>query len=100
LSKILEIPEFKSDEIFFWEPPKEYGLNNCDYIIDPTFGIHNNIKRAFDIDYFFIIKYDIKNFKKLNAYQKEYVKKLPDECKIELLEIYDDCMNTFIDSTL
>ena len=100
LAKILEIDEFKSDELFVWDKPKEHGLNNCDYIIEPYYQIHKNIRDALDIDYFAIIKDDIRNFRKLNEYKLDYINKLPAEYKTELLEIYNECMNCIIEQFL
>lgn len=97
LSKILGIPEFKNNEQFIWEPPKEYGLSNSNYIIEPYYALHKDSKKIYDIDYFVIIKDDIKNFRKLNTYQINFIKDLPEECKNELLEIYNNCMEMAID---
>jgi hypothetical protein len=95
IAKIFKIPEFTYDENFIWYPPKEHGLKNCDYIIEPCY--HKNIKKGFDIDYYEIIKDDIRNLKILNKFQLEYIKKLDHKYKNELLFIYKDCIEALIE---
>jgi hypothetical protein len=99
LSRILDISEFKfDDDNFLWEPPEEPGLSNSDYIIpayyNPLPKKHNNI---LDINYYEIIKDDIRNYRKLNKYQMDYIKGLDDECKNELFDVFNDCLNALQD---
>jgi len=88
----------KIDDTFQWKPPEKYGLDNCDYIINPYYNIHNNTKKAFSIDYLEIIKDDIKNYRKLNKFQLDYIKELKDADKNNILDIYCNCMNSLIDN--
>ena len=98
LSNELGLSETNYDnEDFSWEPPSTHGLQNCDYIIPPYYKYHTNIKKIFDIDYFDIIKDDIRNFRKLNKYQLKYIKELSHEYKDELFDIYNECIHTIND---
>jgi hypothetical protein len=97
LSKILNIDDIKYDQNFLWDVPKEHGLKNCDYIIQPYYKYHEKVQKIFDIDYYEIIKDDIRNFRALNKYQLEYIKQLSNEEKNELFEIFNDCIKSFND---
>jgi hypothetical protein len=93
LTTLLKIPEFNYDKNFNWCPPKTHGLNNSNYII-PTY-----YKILYNLDYFEIIKDDIRNFRKLNTYQLKYIQEqLDDHSKNELLTIYNNCVNALITS--
>ena len=54
-------------------------------------------KKILDIDFYAIIKDDIRNCRVLNKYQLEYIKKLNDESKYELIEIFNQCVKLFND---
>jgi hypothetical protein len=74
-----------------WIPPTAHGLSNSSIII-PEYYIRNN-KTISSIDYFHIIIDDIRNLRKLNEYQLEYIKTLNDEDKhilfLELNKLFD-----------
>ena len=86
LSKIIgkQYHEEKCD----WEPPLEYGLNNCNKIIKP--GINYDSKKIFNINYLQTIKMDLLNGQKLNKYQMEYLKNLKKKDKDEILDLYNN----------
>ena len=42
-----------------------------------------------------MIKDDIRNYRPLNEYQLEYIKKLDDETKNELIHIFNKCVTNF-----
>ena len=92
LSGILDKPEFKSEELTMWDPPKEHGLKNSEYIIPIYYKRPEN--RLLHIDYFNLIKDDIRNFRILNKYQMEYIQNLEHDQKNELLAIFNDCMQS------
>ena len=94
--KLLElgINDIKFEENYDWTPPTENGLKNSDYIIPQYYQLHKNPKKIFNIDYFEMIKDDIRNFRPLNKYKLEYIKSLPNEYKDELLEIFNSCIET------
>lgn len=94
LSDELGLKEYKFD-ISDYEPPKEPGLQNCDLIIPSYYHLHKHPEKLFKIDYYEIIKDDIRNFRKLNQFQMEYIKQLPDEYKNELLDIFNLCLDSF-----
>ena len=98
LSRELKLPEIIYDEIGKYDPPKEPGLENCDPIIPPYYHLHKHPSKIFTIDYFEIIKDDIKNFRPLNKYKLEYIKDLTHDQKFELVSIYNDCINTFYEN--
>ena len=97
LSKILGIDEIKEYEISNYEPPKESGLSNSNVIIPSYYNLHKDPSKMFNIDYYEIIKDDIRNFRILNEYQLEYIKNLSHECKNELFDIYNKCTNLYND---
>ena len=76
-----------------WEPPKESGLENCNVII-PEYYV-NSYEQIVKIDYFTIIKDNIKNCRPLTDYQIEYVLNMSDYEKNELIMLYNDCTKTY-----
>ena len=92
LSKEFGIDEINYDEIINWTPPKQHGLNNCNVIIPQYYHLHKHPSKIFKIDYYEIIKDDIRNFRTLNKYQLEYINDLSHECKIELIDIFNNCI--------
>jgi hypothetical protein len=92
LSRQLNLPETHYDDMGEYQPPKEHGLSNADVII-PTYYYNNkDLSKIIDIDYYNIIKDDIHNCRVLNKYQLKYIKKLPGECKDEIINIFNDCL--------
>ena len=51
-----------------------------------------DLSKIIEIDYLIIIKDDIRNCRVLNIHKLEYIKKLPSECKDELISIFNDCL--------
>ena len=100
LSKILGIEDFKEFEITNYEPPKENGLSNCNIIIPSYYNLHKSPSKIFNIDYYEMIKDDIKNFRILNEYQIKYIKELPNEYKNEVFDLYNNCIKLFNDINL
>jgi hypothetical protein len=49
------------------------------------------------MDYYDIIKDDIRNYRPLNKYQMEYILGIQDEYKNELLILFNKCINAFTD---
>ena len=97
LSKELGLNEIIFDENISYKPPKESGLSNSDIIIPSYYQLHKHPSKIFNIDYYEIIKDDIRNIRPLNKYQLEYIKELSDEYKYELINIFNDCIKTFVD---
>lgn len=93
ISELFGIPENKyDDEQIDWEPPKTHGLSNSERII-PSYYIHPT-KKILDIDYYEIIKDDIRNLRKLNQYQLYYIENLPHKYKNEIIHIFNDCLKS------
>lgn len=91
----MEIPEFESNEPFEWEPPKEHGLNNSEHIIPNYYNSGTNL---ITLDYFSIIKDDIRNMRPLNIQQMEYITtQISDDKKNELFDIFNQCLTTIND---
>jgi hypothetical protein len=97
LSKQFGLEEIKIDEIILPNPPKQYGLHNADVIIPSYYEIHKNPSKILNIDYFEIIKDDIRNCRELNKYQLEYIKEIKDEYKYELISLFNQCIKAMND---
>jgi hypothetical protein len=95
LSRELSLPEMVIDEKDIVEPPTEYGLSNSDVIIPSYYHLDKDPSKILGIDYFNIIKDDIRNYRTLNKYQLEYIKDLTHEYKNELIEIFNECIKVF-----
>ena len=96
LSKELDLQEMIFDEGVVYDPPTETGLENCNCIIPSYYHLHKHPSKIFTIDYFEIIKDDIRNYRPLNKYQLEYIKHLSHENKDELLTIFNECVVSLI----
>jgi hypothetical protein len=74
-----------------WKPPKFNGLDNSSLIIPNYYKINN--KNILDIDYYTMIIDDIRNLRKLNEYQLEFIKKLDNDKKqllfLEFNKLFD-----------
>jgi hypothetical protein len=92
LKQLFGIKEEKNNEID-WNAPSKSGLENSEPII-PTYYVKSILKKnnILDIDYYSIIKDDIRNYRPLNKYQLEYVKNLNHKQKNELFDIYNNCI--------
>jgi hypothetical protein len=82
-------------DIIDYEPPKEPGLSNSNVIIPLYYNLDKDSSKILDIDYYNIIKDDIKNLRALNKYQLDYIKKLSHEDKNELFDIFNSCLASF-----
>jgi hypothetical protein len=101
LSKQLKLPEIHYDYMGEYEPPKEHGLINSDVIIPQYYFNNKDPSKILNINYYDIIKDDIRNYRVLKKYQLEYIKKLPSEYKDGLIDIFNDCLriiNEFTDT--
>jgi len=96
LSIVLGI-DHKDFGVSDYKPPKEHGLSNCNIIIPKYYQLHNNPYKIFHMDYYVMIKDDIRNCRILNKYQLNYIKELPDEYKNKLFYIYNDCIKLYND---
>jgi hypothetical protein len=79
-------------DIIDYEPPNESGLSNSNVIIPSYYNLDKNPQKIFDIDYYDIIKDDIKNLRVLNKYQLHYIKQLSHKDKNELFDIFNLCI--------
>lgn len=74
-----------------WQPPKHHGLNNS-FIIIPNYYKKTGDK-ILKIDYFDMIIDNIRNLKKLNDHQLNFIKDLDDDSKqkifIEMNNLFD-----------
>jgi hypothetical protein len=95
LSKQLKLPEIHYNYMGEYVPPKQHGLSNSEVIIPQYYYDKKDLSKIIDIDYFKIIKDDIRNGRVLKKYQLEYIKNLPSECKDELIDIFNDCLILF-----
>jgi hypothetical protein len=89
-----------------WRPPSRTGLRNSEPII-PTYYLQkvtglfdeNGQEVTYmDVDYLMIIKDDIRNFRKLNRFQVDYIKKhLDDKSKNEIIDEFIKVTHAAID---
>lgn len=73
-----------------WKPPSTYGLDNSKRVI-PEHYFDTKFK---EIDMYYEITKDIRNLHPLSEIQLDYIKTLPKENIIELLDIYNICLKT------
>ena len=73
-----------------WIPPTTYGLNNSERIIPIHYFYDNN--DILNINMFYELTKDVRNLIPLNEIQLNYVKTLPLKKIIELLELYNFCL--------
>jgi hypothetical protein len=92
LSKQLKLPEIHYDYMGEFVPPKQHGLSNSEVIIPEYYYDKKDLSKIIDVDYYKIIKDDIRNCRVLKKYQLEYIKNLPSEYKDELIDIFNDCL--------
>jgi hypothetical protein len=94
LSKQFGLEEVIIDETKLTKSPKQHGLENADVIIPSYYEIHKYPSKIFNLDYYEIIKDDIRNYRELNKYQMEYIKEIKDVYKYELIELYNKCIKS------
>jgi hypothetical protein len=93
LAKLMGILIEEQKEID-WKPPLKSGLDNSKEIVSSMYLKHNFLSN--EIDYFTVIKDDIRSYKTLTKQQIEYIKHLNNEDKFEVIQIY----NKLIDITM
>jgi hypothetical protein len=67
---------------------------NADAIIPSYYQLHKDPTKLFTINFFEIIKDDIRNLRHLNSYQMKYIKNLSHDHKYELIQLFNECINT------
>jgi len=77
-----------------WEPPKIHGLRNSFPILQQAYI--RKIQRGEKVDYFEILKDDVRNMRPITEHQMEYVKHLEKIGLIEIIEILDAVNKTLI----
>ena len=98
LANILGRQEIKCNEndADDWVPPQYNGLDNCNLIIPNHYKITNN--NLLRVDYFEMIKDNIRNYRKLNSYQLDYIQKMDNhDDKNEIIRIFHQCINNIIE---
>ena len=100
LSRELNLVETNFEYMGHYEAPKEHGLSNSNIIIPKYYKLHENPQKILDLDFYQIIKDDIRNYRPLNEYQLEYLQKLTEEQKIELLKICNNVLKNVNDILL
>ena len=79
-----------------WIPPTKSGLDNSDVIIPYMYFQKNKIFNNNNHDFFRIIKEDIVNYQKLSYYQLQYIKNLTNEALYEIIELYNEVLDSAI----
>lgn len=95
LSKELNLSEIQYDIPNDYVAPKESGLCNSNVIIPKYYQLHKHPSKIFTIDYYEIIKDDIRNLRALNEYQLAFIKELSHDNKNELFDIFNKCLLVF-----
>ena len=85
-------PNKMQENISNWKPPSTYGLQNSDRIIPEHYLSQNPDFQ--DIDMWYELTKDIRNLKPLSKIQLNYIKTLPKDKILELLEIYNLCLKS------
>lgn len=93
LSKEIDLPIIE-DILSYKHPPDEHGLINSEVII-PSYKILK--KKPTEIDFYELIKDDLRNYRDLNKYQLQYIHDLNDEYKYEIILLMNDVIKTFSD---
>jgi hypothetical protein len=75
-------------------PPEKHGLSNSFCIIPAYYQKNGNLTH---INFFEIIKDDIRNLRPLNKYQLEYIKQMNSEDKTALIEIFNQSLKVVND---
>lgn len=78
-----------------WVSPLKFGLENSNQII-PQYYFTSKTKFDY-FDYLNIIKDDIRNMRKLNQYQIQYIKKLDHNDKNDIIELFNQVLCTIGD---
>jgi hypothetical protein len=79
-----------------WKPPDTYGLSNSRPIIQQYYfkdGLQN-LRSSFN--YLNNIHDDIRNYRKLEDYQLNYIKNLDNEEKDQIIKLYNEVLDTLI----
>jgi len=80
-----------------WVAPSKHGLDNSEIIL-PSYYQSTNKSKYIDIDYIAVIKDDIRNFRKLNRYQIEYItNNIDEDTKTDILSILLDVNNNLLE---
>jgi len=81
--------------------PQTYGLGNSERII-PAYYYLNKLKpgELFEIDYYEIIKDDIRNMRPLSSYQIKYLKDVSDEEKYEIIEHFNESFKSLVNTLM
>ena len=95
LSRELGLEDLFMDEIINYNPPCQYGLSNAEVIIPSYYKLHEHPYKLFTLDFYEIIKDDIRNCRVLKKEQLDYIENLGDEYKMELINIFNDCIKMF-----
>lgn len=92
-----DIPELIKQYNEEWKPPSKHGLDNSDIIIPEYY--FSKLTNTPLLNYYEIIKDTIRNYRKINKYHIQYIKKIEDnESMLELLLIFIQTHNALIDS--
>lgn len=93
LSKELGLEETDIDEnIKLTDVPTQHGLINSDVIIPSYYQLYKHPENILRLDYLNIIKDDIRNLRQLNIYELEFIKKLNDDDKFEIICMMNENM--------
>jgi hypothetical protein len=74
-----------------WKSPSKNGLSNSNEIIPKYY--HKDYSKLLNVDYYDMIKDDIRNFRKLNSYQLDFIRDLDTKHKMEIIYLFNECTN-------
>ena len=74
-------------------PPATHGLDNSEFIIKPYYNIYKSPQHMFQINFFDMIKDDIRNYQPLNKHQLMFLENLTHSQLVELVKLYNECVS-------
>jgi len=84
IEKIYNTSSIENDKC---APPEKHGLSNSFRIIPEYYQKEGRLTH---VDFFEIIKDDIRNLRPLNKYQMKYIKQMNSEDKMMVIELFNE----------
>lgn len=92
-----ELTDYRIDSVDNPRPPKKHGLHNARRILQRTYI--ERMMQGIPIDYFEILKDDIRNIRPLDKNQLDFVKNLNPDQMFEIVEVLNNVTKMLIQLT-